>query len=345
MTAQNGESAAEKRPKLGANDQIMDAATARAALPRRDFGAHKWGVGGVVIVAGAPNFVGAAVLCSLAAARAGAGIVNVALPHRLATTLALAVPEAVTIPLPEGESFSSGRRAADLIEPKLEKSAAMVVGPGLGDDDAATSLLAAIFGFGAPRGAIGFGFGAGDEGGDAGAGGGLIDRLERPVVIDADGLNWLAKQDRWWERLPAKRAVLTPHVGEMARLLDQEPEAILANPVATARDAARRWHQTVVLKYGYTVASDGDQAFVAADAPLSLATAGSGDVLAGTIGALLAQGVEPLSAAALAVFLGAKAARRVERSLGTLGLVASDLPRAIAEEMAALEGESEANGG
>jgi NAD(P)H-hydrate epimerase len=172
----------------------------------------------------------------------------------------------------------------------------------------------------------------------------LIGRIEKPVLIDADALNWLAKQPAWWERLPAGRAVLTPHVGEMSRLLDRPAEEIVADPLATARDAARRWRQTVVFKYGFTAASDGERSVVAADAPLSLATAGSGDVFAGAIGAFLAQGVEPLEAAALAIFVGARAARRVERRTGTLGLVASDLPPAIAEELALLEG-AEASGG
>jgi NAD(P)H-hydrate epimerase len=324
---------------------VIDEAMARAALPRRRFGAHKWGVGGLVIVAGAPNFMGAPALCAQAAGRAGAGIVSVAVPHRLVSTLAVLVPEAVTIPLPEGDSSSSGRRAVELIEPKLEKSAAMVVGPGLGEDETAAALLAAIFGFGVRGGAIGFGFGGGaGEPGET-AGSGLLGRLERPVLVDADGLNWLAKQERWWERLPAGRAVLTPHVGEMGRLLDLPVAEIVEDPLATAREAAKRWNQTVVLKYGYTVASDGEQTLVAADAPLSLATAGSGDVLAGTIGAFLAQGVEPLAAAALAIHVGARAARRVERRTGTLGLVAGDLPPAVAEELASLEAETEAGGG
>lgn len=346
MTTQRvgGDAGAAERPKLGPKDQVIDEALAGAALPRRSFGAHKWGVGGLVIVAGAPNFVGAAALCAQAGGRAGAGIVNVAVPHRLATTLAIAVPEAVTIPLPDGDSSAVGRRAVELIEGKLEKSGAMVIGPGLGDDETAGALLGAIFGFGVSRGSIGFGFGVGG-GAEGAAEGGLVGRLERPIVIDADGLNWLAKQDGWWERLPERRAVLTPHVGEMGRLLDRSPEEITADPVGTAREAAGRWRQTVVLKYGYTVATDGERALVADDAPLSLATAGSGDVLAGTIGAFLAQGVEPLAASALAIHVGAKAARRVERRTGTLGLVASDLPPAIAEELGVLERGGEAVGG
>ena len=131
--------------------------------------------------------------------------------------------------------------------------------------------------------------------------------------------------------------MLTPHLGELERLTGASTESITADPVAAAQDAAARWEQVVVFKYGYTIVTDGERVLVAEDAPPSLATAGTGDVLAGTIGAFLAQGVAPTEAAALAVYTGAKAARRVEATTGTLGLVASDLPLAIAGELAELE--------
>ena len=133
--------------------------------------------------------------------------------------------------------------------------------------------------------------------------------------------------------------MLTPHLGEMARLTTREASELAADPVEAARTAAREWGQTLVLKYGFTVATDGERAVIASDAPRSLATAGSGDVFAGVIGAFLAQGLEPLDAAALAIFVGSRAARRVEARFGTLGLLASDLPAAIAEELAVLERE------
>jgi NAD(P)H-hydrate epimerase len=325
--------ASDERPKLGAEDREIDDAYAAAVLPRRSFGAHKWGVGGLVILGGSPGFAGAVALCAMAAGRAGAGIVNVAIPHGLASVVASAVPEAAAVLLPQGESAATGRRAMEVIGPKLEKSGAMVIGPGLGQDETAEALLGALFGFGGARGAIGFGEGFRGTADD----GGLIGGNEKPLVIDADGLNWLAKQDAWWERVPTGRAVLTPHVGEMARLLGVSAEEITGDPVEVTRAAAKRWGQTVVLKYGYTAVSDGARTLIAGDAPVSLATAGTGDVLAGVIGAFLAQGVSALDAAALAVHVGMRAARRVERRTGTLGLVAGDLPLAIAEELAILE--------
>jgi NAD(P)H-hydrate epimerase len=159
------------------------------------------------------------------------------------------------------------------------------------------------------------------------------------VVVDADGLNWLAKQEKWWTTLPKQRLILTPHPGEMARLLGKETAEVIADPVATVEEAASKWKQTVVLKYGYTAASNGDRTIVAEDAPVSLATAGSGDVFAGMIGAFSAQGLKPIDAAGLALHIGPRAARRGEQRYGAFGLIATDLPDAIALELATLTDE------
>ncbi|MCC6314283.1 MAG: NAD(P)H-hydrate dehydratase [Thermomicrobiales bacterium] len=327
---------AARRPELGPKDATIDRALALALLPRRAFGAHKWGVGGLVIVAGAPGFAGAAALSAAAAGRAGAGIVHVAAPRSIASVVVMRSPEVVTVPLAEGETAFAGRRSLEGLEAKLEKSAALLVGPGLGEDEAAGALLGALFGAGPTRTRIGFGFGAAPDV-EIPASEGVIGRAGKPVAIDADALNWLAKQPSWPDLLPKGNAVLTPHVGEMSRLLDRPTDEILADPVGTTREAARAWGTVVLFKYGYTAISDGERTLVAEDAPTSLATAGTGDVLAGAVGAFLAQGLMPLDAAALAVYTGMQAARRVERRVGTLGLVASDLPLAIAEELAALE--------
>ena len=332
------------RPRLGPGDAVIDQAFASSVLPRRQFGAHKWGVGGLVIVAGAPGYAGAAALSAMAANRAGAGIINVALPRSIANVVVNAVPEAAVIPLPESEAANTGRRATDLIAAKLAKSTALLIGPGLSEDDTAGALLGALLGIGgASRGArLGFGFGTASPTPDP-AEPGIVPAAGKPFVLDADALNWLAKQDGWWDALPPGKAVLTPHLGEMSRLLARDADEIAADPIQIVRTAAREWGQVVVFKYGYTAVSDGNRVLVAADAPLSLATAGSGDVFAGAIAAFLAQGLQPFAAAALAIHVGTKAARRVERTMGTLGLVATDLPVAIAQELAALEFASDAH--
>jgi ADP-dependent NAD(P)H-hydrate dehydratase / NAD(P)H-hydrate epimerase len=315
--------------------EIISQSWAASVLPRREAGAHKWSVGGVVIVAGSPPFAGAAALCCAGAGRSGAGIVSAALPRSIALVVVGLVPEATVVVLPEGESNSVATRAAEAIGERLGRSAAMVVGPGLGNDAAAAALLGALFGFTKVRGTIGFGTIA------AGPDTTLLHRTiataGKPVVVDADALNWLAEQGPWWERVPERLLVLTPHAGEMARLVDVNIDEIVANPADIARQAAARWGQTVVLKGGQTVVADPDGATVAVDASPSLATAGSGDVLSGSIGGFLAQGLSGPDAAALAVYVGCRAAERVSEKYGTLGVVAGDLPMAIAAELRALE--------
>jgi NAD(P)H-hydrate epimerase len=306
-------------------------------LPRRSAGAHKWGVGGLLIVAGSPGYVGAAALCAMAAGRAGAGIVNCAVHRSLVTAIVGVVPEAGFTLLPEGDLGTTGKRVLDAIEKKAEKSAAFVVGPGLGDDDYARDLMIALLGLTEKSTFSSLGFGIPrTQPGEATEQHSLL-AYDKPILVDADGLNALAKIDDWWTRLPEGRLVLTPHVGEFSRLMDMETRDVLADPERAAVSAARKFRQIVLLKGAPTIVTDGTAVYRASDAPASLATGGSGDVLSGTIGALLAQGLSLVNAANLGVYAGTKAARRLEPELGTLGLVASDLPRAIAAELATLE--------
>jgi NAD(P)H-hydrate epimerase len=262
--------------------------------------------------------------------------VSAALTRSIAHVVVGLVPEVTVIILPEGEGASVAQRGAEAIAKRLERSKAMIVGPGLGDDEAAGALLAALFGFARLKSGIGFGSPGGADGATGEAS--IVARSGVPVVVDADALNWLAGQERWWERVPREHLVMTPHAGELARLLGQSVEAVLADPLATAREAATSWGQTVVLKGAQTLVARADGAVVAVDSPPSLATAGSGDVLSGSIGALLAQGLRAPDAAGLATFVGSRAAHRVECRFGTLGVVAGDLPCAVAEELRVLEG-------
>jgi NAD(P)H-hydrate epimerase len=331
LTRQSG-----KRAEI-VESQLITETWAASVLPKREAGVHKWSVGGVVVVAGSPSYAGAAALCCASAGRAGAGIVSAALPRSIVPIVVGLVPETTVVVIPEGESASIAQRAADAIDERLRRSAAMVIGPGLGDDESTAALLGALFGFARTRDGIGFGsMRTGDE--PVGPQG-VLARAGKPVVVDADALNWLAGQDNWWERAPHGLLVLTPHPGEMARLLHAEVDEIVAAPTEAARDAAMRWGQTVVLKGGETVVASADGSLAAMDAPTALATAGSGDVLSGSIGAFLAQGLSVDDAAKLAVFVGCRAAERAASRLGTLGVVAGDLPVAIAEELHALEGQ------
>jgi NAD(P)H-hydrate repair Nnr-like enzyme with NAD(P)H-hydrate dehydratase domain len=312
----------------------VNEAWAASILPRREAGAHKWSVGGVVVLAGSPQYMGAAVLCCMAAGRSGAGIVTAALHRSLVPVVIGQVPEVAVAVLPEGDGVGTARRAADAIQDRLKKSKAFVVGPGLGDDEAIDALMSVLFGVARPRPGIGFSAGSGDSDSTAES---VVAASGLPLVVDADGLNWLAKQERWWELLPAGKAVLTPHPAEMARLTGKEAEEITADPVGAAREAAAAWGQTVVLKGTRTVIATADGAVAEIEMPLSLATAGSGDVLSGSIGAFLAQGLSGPDAATLAAFVGSRAAFRLAQRIGTLGMVAGDMPLAIAEELGALE--------
>ena len=330
------------RPTLTAGQSWADRALAERVVPRRGYGAHKWGVGGVLVIAGSPPYPGAAALTCRAAGRAGAGIVHLATGRSVTVSIAAAIPEVAHVPLPDTDAPGAARRVVELIDEKLARSAAVVIGPGIGTDEAADALLAALFGLGgkAERARASIGFSSSGNGATTpteSAPAPLFALEDVRVVIDADALNWLAKQPEWWSSVPRGRAILTPHPGELSRLLEESVESITADPLAHVAEAAARWGQTVVLKYGYSAAADGKRTVVAVDAPVSLATAGSGDVLAGTIAAFAAQGLAPLDAVGLALYVGPRAARRLEDTLGTLGLLASDLPDAIAQELCLVE--------
>lgn len=314
----------------------MDATEAALLVPRRQAGAHKWSVGGLVIVGGAPGYIGAPALCARAAMRAGVGIVSVAVSRSSVGPIAGIVPEATFLPLPDGDPVQAARKAVSSIGERATKSAAFVIGPGLSDDDHAQALLAELFGMSEHKMGGGLGFGSGSavnhrENDEPLVGGSL------PAVVDADALNWLSGQPEWWTRPRPQSLLLTPHGGEMARLTGETAATIADDPVSAAVQAAKVWNQCVLLKGATAVLTDGSRTVSVDGIPTSLASAGTGDVLAGTVGAFLAQGLSLFDAARLAIFVGTQAARDVESRYGTLGLMAGDLPDAIGTSLAVLE--------
>lgn len=332
------DSKASPRPELSGGARWADEAFARSVVPHREVGAHKWGVGGVLVIAGSPAYTGAAWLTCRTAGRAGAGIVRLASGQGVIGRLAGSLVEVGYVALPETDSASQGRRAVERMEPSLKKVKAVVVGPGLDDDETTDHLLRELFAFGekGSRRSAHMGFDAGADGAEDVDGDGespLFTNDQIRVVVDADGLNWLSRQENWWERVPAGRLLLTPHVGEMTRLTGLDADDITGNTRQVAQEFARTWNQVVVIKSGYSVVTDGTDTLVAADAPVSLATAGSGDVLAGMMGAFLAQGLDPVDAAGLAFYVGAQAARASEARFGELGVIAIDLPDMVASEL------------
>ncbi|MEZ4505597.1 MAG: NAD(P)H-hydrate dehydratase [Thermomicrobiales bacterium] len=185
--------------------EFIDRASALALLPRRDATAHKWGVGGLVIVGGAPGYIGAPALAALGAARSGAGIVSLAIPRSSVGATAALVPEAVFVPMPETDSAHGVQQAIALLEPHIAKSKALLIGPGLSRDAAATALLSGIFGENTSTATRSMGFGSIAREASGESRSTLLDG-SIPAVVDADALHWLSEQGRGGRRLRQGRS-------------------------------------------------------------------------------------------------------------------------------------------
>lgn len=280
---------------------LLDAATCAALLPDRPLDGHKGTFGTLLCVCGSLDYAGAALLCGLGAARAGAGLVALAVPAALQPVVAGRVPELVTYALPEQPAGrgADSLEASALIDAKAPD--ALVIGCGMAQNDGNRELILRLLA-------------------SAGA----------PAVLDGGGLTLLAQSGRWWAA-NVRACVLTPHPGEFTRIMGTPPGDGDGGRESSAKAAAERFGQVVVLKGARTVIATPDgQTAVAPFANAALATAGAGDVLAGTIGSLLAQKLAPFDAARLGVWLHGRAAARISERLGDSGLIASDLPYEIA---------------
>jgi NAD(P)H-hydrate epimerase len=287
---------------------LLDDAIVAALLPPRPVRGHKGTFGKLLVLAGSVDYAGAALLVCTAAGRAGAGLVTLATPESLQPLFAAKVVEATTLSLPEDdvEEVDPGEALARILDHDHD---ALVVGPGLRPSLSMTELI---------RGLL-----APDEDGEP-----------SPAVLDAEALRSLATVDNWAADVAA-RCVLTPHVGEFLRLraadgVDAQKQGDLvfddARRLAAAREAAREWGQVVVLKGARTVIADKDgRTAVSPFENPALASAGTGDVLSGTIGAMLAQGLDTFEAAQVGVYLHAMAGEAVRARIGDAGLLASDL--------------------
>lgn len=279
----------------------LDAATCAALLPKRPAHGHKGSFGTLLCVCGSLDYAGAALLCGLAAARAGAGLVVLAVPAVLQPVIAGRIPELVTVALPE----QPAGRGADSLEATALIDArtpdALVIGCGMAENEGNRELVLRLL---ASPGAA--------------------------AVLDGGALNLLARSGRWWAA-NQRECVLTPHPGEFARIMGTPAGATDDAREASAKAAAERFGQIVVLKGARTVIATPDgRVAISPFANAALATAGSGDVLAGTLGSLMAQRLAPFDAARLAVWLHGRAGERISERLGDAGLLASDLPYEIA---------------
>jgi ADP-dependent NAD(P)H-hydrate dehydratase / NAD(P)H-hydrate epimerase len=287
--------------------ELLTAEWASAALPRRPLVSHKGTFGKTLALVGSINYTGAAYLATSASMRVGGGLTTLAMARSLLPVLAARLTEVTFIPLPESETGFLPVESAAILRQYLPQYNVWLLGCGIGQSQPVTDLLKI-----------------------------LLHNPQinlPPLVLDADGLSILARMPDWqkWYR---EDAVFTPHAGEMSRLLGKSIEEIQSNRILIAREAASQWNKTIVLKGAYTViaAPDG-RVLVSPFANPGLASAGTGDVLAGSIAGLAAQGLPLFTAAACGVYVHALAGEIVRSDLGEAGMLAGDLlpvlPRAI----------------
>ena len=293
--------------------ELLTPETASALLPGRPPGAHKGTFGRALILAGSLNYVGAAYLAAAAATRSGPGLVTLAAPRSVHALVASRLAEATYVPLPESsDGMVDAPRAVDELRPLLPECTAFLAGPGLGQADDTRDLIADLLLYGAER---------------------------PPTVLDADALNIVARANGWWERLRGA-AILTPHPGEMARLMGiDSARQVQEDRLAVAQDAARRWGHVVVLKGAHTVVVHPDgRTRISPWINSGLAKGGTGDVLSGIIVGLLAQRPHTLfDAAALGVYVHGLAADTVRSRLGETAMTAGDLIPALPDAFRQLE--------
>lgn len=304
-------------------------------LPARPVDAHKGTFGTSVIVAGSLNYSGAALLAGKAAYRSGAGLVTLAVPAALHAVLAGHLPEATWVLLPHEIGVIS-RDAVDVLMQSLDRATAVLVGPGLGTEDTTRDFLARLLAMGGTveqsSGRLGFIQADGEKRKPK-------TRTLPAAVVDADGLKLLAKIEEWHKLLRAP-AVLTPHPGEMAILTGLSTAEIQRDREAVAIKYAREWGHVVVLKGAFTiVASPDGKTTVIPIASAALARAGTGDVLAGLIVGLRAQGVEAFQAAVAGAWIHAQAGLDAGRRLGSsASVLAGDVLESVADVMGDLAG-------
>jgi NAD(P)H-hydrate epimerase len=270
------------------------------AVPPKAANSDKYGSGAVLVIAGSPGLTGAGILCARATLRAGAGLTVAAVPATVQSIFASAMVEVMNAPIPDVD----GRFTATSVEAVVAEATrvgAIAIGPGLGRDPATTAFVR-----------------------------GVLESVDLPAVIDADGLWHLSRRPSWLTTRGAA-TVITPHAGEAARLLGVERSQVEASRLASAKRLADSARAVAVLKGPGTIVADPDGTVVIDAAGTAvLATAGSGDVLTGIIAALLAKGMSGFAAAATGVSVHGRAGRRADRGDGTVaGDLVEQLPEAI----------------
>ena len=287
--------------------------TSLPGIPPRRRDAHKGDFGRILIVACSPGMTGAGCMAALGAQRAGGGLVTLALPESLSPIAEAKLTGAMTLPLPEAEGATIGRAAASVVLEAAPQFDAFAIGPGVRQSEETQEAVRR-----------------------------LVAGLAGPVVVDADGLNAVAGDLGCLSGRSGQR-LLTPHPGEMARLMGVDHAGLVqADREGAAVGFARAHGVLVALKGAQTVVTDGQRVFVSPTGNPGMATGGSGDVLTGMAAALLCQGLGELDALVLAVFVRGLAGDMAARETGELSLVPEDI---LAKLPAAFERVREAGEG
>lgn len=286
--------------KQGSKKFLLTDQLVRTWLPERAPESHKGTFGRVAVIGGAEGMTGAVALASMAALRAGAGLVTLGIPRSLHGLMEVKLTEVMTRPLAETDRKSLSRNAMEAVQSLVEWGDVVALGPGISTEPDTQSLIRE-----------------------------LVAGLIKPAVIDADGLNALADHTEIIERCRAP-LVLTPHPGEMARLLGIKTAEVQDNRIEVVTEAAGKWGATVVLKGARTIIAGADGSlYINPTGNPGMATGGSGDVLTGIIAGLMAQGLSPEQAAAAGAFFHGLAADHAVLSKGEAGLVAGDILDAL----------------
>jgi hydroxyethylthiazole kinase-like uncharacterized protein yjeF len=297
--------------EIAPKGELIECSEAARIIPLRAANAHKGTYGHVLIIAGARGKSGAAVLASRGAMHSGAGLVTAAIPNCLSAIVAAGQPELMTEPLPDRDGGFDALGTINALRRLVDGKNALVVGPGMGAGEDTFRIVEWLLKEAA--------------------------REDRPLLIDADGLNAISQHDPGILRKSPGPVVLTPHPGEMARLLKSSTTAVNSNRIGAARALVEMTGANVLLKGARSIiATAQDEIAVNSSGNPGMATAGMGDVLSGILGSLMAQGIKPGDALKLGVFVHGRAADRLagQRRFGFLASeVAAEVPYVLSELM------------
>lgn len=288
----------------------IQSADVRSEFPSRRIDAQKYDFGKLLIMAGSRGMSGAALLCARAAMRSGVGLIRSAVPRSIAHVIEVGLPEAMTVSLEETTEGTMALSETNRLREQLEWCDAAVIGPGLSRNPETVKLIRR-----------------------------LIETNKKPLILDADGINAFEGESAVLHRLTAD-LIITPHSGELARLFALEKESVQKDRKAHLEIIKTSFGKTILLKGAPTLIAGHDKIFVTNTGNPGMATAGSGDVLSGMIGALMTQGLDSEKSGYSAAFLHGSAGDLAARRKTQWGMIASDIVECLPEAIERMGGPS-----